>query len=100
MKLTKKTLIKLIKEEISNQLTEEDERQLYGATWRDSETESGGFIEIFIPGTQDDEVLEKVAADLEELGVESITDGSGPESSVLDFLRTVLLYSEEKPDLG
>tara|TARA_Y100001938_G_scaffold149965_1_gene238949 strand:- start:751 stop:1053 length:303 start_codon:yes stop_codon:yes gene_type:complete len=100
MKLTKSALIKLIKEEISNHFSEEMEHQPVGATWRDSETESGGFIEIFIPGTQDEEVLEKVAADLEELGVESITDGSGPESGVLDFLRTVLLYSENSPDLG
>ena len=100
MKLTKSALIKLIKEEISNHFSEEMEHQPIKATWRDSETEAGGFVELFVPATTRVEDLEKVAADLEKAGIKSITEDGQPEISVLDFLKTKLLYSNNPPDLG
>ena len=44
--------------------------------------------------------LRKVVDHLEELGVKSITEDGQPEISVLDFLKTKLLYSDNPPDLG
>jgi len=70
------------------------------ATWRDSETEAGGFVELFVPATTRKGDLEKVAADLAKAGIESITEDGQPEISVLDLLKTKLLYSDESPDLG
>ena len=100
MKLTTKQLRKMIKEEVFNHLSEEMDYQPADATWRDSETEAGGFVELFVPATTRVEDLEKVAADLEKAGIKSITEDGQPEISVLDFLKTKLLYSDKRPDLG
>jgi hypothetical protein len=106
MKLTKNVLVKLIKEEISNHFSEEMERQPADATWRDSETEAGGIVttkdglEVPVHATTSVAYLRKVVDHLEELGVKSITEDGQPEISVLDFLKTKLLYSDNPPDLG
>ena len=106
MKLTKNVLVKLIKEAISNHFSEEMEHQPADATWRDSETEAGGIVttkdglEVPVHATTSVAYLRKVVDHLEELGVKSITEDGQPEISVLDFLKTKLLYSDNPPDLG
>ena len=85
---------------------EEMERQPADATWRDSETEAGGIVttkdglEVPVHATTSVAYLRKVVDHLEELGVKSITEDGQPEISVLDFLKTKLLYSDNPPDLG
>lgn len=89
MKLTKTTLVKLIKEEI--------ERQTVDAYW--SGTNEEGVITtrdghtIIVRATTNVQDLEKVATALEVLGVESIATEEDPipEVSVLDLLKTMHL---------
>ena len=89
MKLTKTTLVKLIKEEI--------ERQTVDAYW--SGTNEEGIIttrdghKIIVRATTNVQDLEKVANALEVLGVESIATEEDPipEVSVLDLLKTMHL---------
>tara|TARA_Y100001938_G_C8096076_1_gene438220 strand:- start:415 stop:708 length:294 start_codon:yes stop_codon:yes gene_type:complete len=89
MKLTKTTLVKLIKEEI--------ERQTVDAYW--SGTNEEGIIttrdghKIIVRATTNVQDLEKVANALEVLGVESIATEEDPipEVSVIDLLKTMHL---------
>lgn len=97
MKLTKKTLIKLIKEEVSNHFSEEREHQPLDAYW--SGTNEKGVVttkdghRIIVHATTDVNDLEKIASVLQALGVESIAteDDPIPEVSILDLLKTMHL---------
>jgi len=96
MKLTKKTLIKLIKEEINTVMGEEEDHSL-DAYW--SGTNQEGLVttrdghEIVVRATTDVEDLKRIAAALEALGVRSIAteDSPIPETSILDLLKTMHL---------
>tara|TARA_R100000322_G_scaffold165111_1_gene130124 strand:- start:31 stop:348 length:318 start_codon:yes stop_codon:yes gene_type:complete len=97
MKLTKHTLVKLIKEEVSNHFSEEMEHQPLDAYW--SGTNEEGVVttkdghRIVVRATTNVDDLKKVAAALEALGVQSIAteDDPVPEVSVLDLLKTMHL---------
>jgi len=97
MKLSKKILVKLIKEEVANYFSEEVEHQPLDAYW--SGTNEEGIIttkdghKITVKATTNVEELKKVAAALEMLGVRSIAteDDPIPEDSILDLLKTMHL---------
>ena len=99
MKLTKNALIKLIKEEVENHFSEEEEmeHQPLDAYW--SGTNEEGLVttkdghQIVVKATTDVEDLKKVASALEALGVRSIAteDDPVPEVSILDLLKTMHL---------
>ena len=97
MKLTKAKLIKLIKEEVSSHLSEEQEHHPLDAYWTGNNEE--GIVttkdghRIIVRATTDVNDLKKVAAALEALGVRSIAteDEPVPEVSVLDLLKTMHL---------
>ena len=96
MKLTKKTLIKLIKEEINTVMGEEEDHSL-DAYW--SGTNQEGVVttrdghKIIVRATTNVEDLKRVADALEALGVRSIAaeDSPIPETSILDLLKTMHL---------
>ena len=97
MKLTKKILVKLIKEEVRNHFSEEQEHHPLDAYWSGNNEE--GIVttkdghRIIVRATTDVNDLKKVAAALEALGVRSIAteDEPVPEVSVLDLLKTMHL---------
>ena len=97
MKLTKAKLIKLIKEEVSSHLSEEQEHHSLDAYW--SGTNEEGIVttkdghKITVKATTNVEDLKKIASALEMLGVRSIAteDEPVPEVSVLDLLKTMHL---------
>lgn len=97
MKLTKAKLIKLIKEEVSSHLSEEEGHHSLDAYW--SGTNEEGIVttkdghKITVKATTNVEDLKKIASALEMLGVRSIAteDEPVPEVSVLDLLKTMHL---------
>tara|TARA_Y100000361_G_C11127518_1_gene326887 strand:+ start:588 stop:905 length:318 start_codon:yes stop_codon:yes gene_type:complete len=97
MKLTKKVLVKLIKEEVRNHFSEEQEHHPLDAYW--SGTNEKGVVttkdghRIIVRATTDVNDLKKIASILQALGVESIAteDDPIPEDSILDLLKTMHL---------